>query len=122
MPSCIFCLASKPDIHPIMPQIPKRWRFILLDISTNDTNSRKSKTLTWESLLAIPLQSEEMESFIQKKKTEIYEALKPINEKMKARLDEMFSNREVDAIGKINNIHCLQYLMDIYVDWLYKKT
>lgn len=81
---------------------------------------KKSKSLSWESLMAIPIKNDAMETFIIKNKSFIFEALSPINEKFKKRLDEIFSNREIEAMSKIHNIHCIQYLINKYIDFLYK--
>jgi hypothetical protein len=64
--------------------------------------------------------NEAMNKFIQKKHDFIFNSLSPINEKLKKRLDEMFSEREMQQMGKINNLHCLLYLMNRFVDFLYK--
>jgi len=82
----------------------------------------KSKSLTWEALMAFPVKNPSMDDFIKEKKLFIFEALCPINEKLKARLDEVFNNREIQPISKIMNVHCLQYLIDRYVDFLYKAV
>ncbi|MCX6252069.1 MAG: N-6 DNA methylase [Bacteroidetes bacterium] len=63
--------------------------------------------------------NEAMDNFIDRKKTFIYNSLSPLNEKLKGRLDEIFMNREVEPMNKINNLHCLQYLINKYVDFLY---
>jgi adenine-specific DNA-methyltransferase len=83
---------------------------------------KKEKTMGWESLLSIPVRSQEMDDFIQEKKKFIFEALKPLDNKVKARLDEIFRNREIEPFEKIKNIHCLQYLIDLYVNYLYTEN
>lgn len=79
------------------------------------------KTISWESLLSIPVRNEEMNRFIKDKQKFIYDALKPLDDKAKARLEEIFRNRDCESIEKIKNIHCLQYLMDLYVSYLYQS-
>ena len=81
---------------------------------------KKSKFISWESLMAFPVKNEEIDNFIQEKKAIIFNALSPLSEKLTTRLDEIFHNREVEPIAKINNINCLQYLINRYVDYLYK--
>jgi adenine-specific DNA-methyltransferase len=81
----------------------------------------KSKTLTWEDLLTFPIKNKAIDDFIKKKKSFIYDSLCPINEKIKIRLDEIFINREIEPLNKISNINYLQYLIDKYVDFLYKQ-
>ena len=83
---------------------------------------KKSKLLSWETLLSFPIKNEEMEQFIIEKKGVISNALSPLNEKLTNRLDQIFQNREIEPIAKINNLNCLQYLINKYVDYLYKKT
>lgn len=79
----------------------------------------KSKILSWETLLSFPVKNSDIDHFIKDKKSFIFEALCQINEKLKARLDEIFNNREIQPISKINNVHYLQYLIDKYVYFLY---
>ncbi len=83
------------------------------------TMLNKEKTINWESLLSIPVRSHEMLEFIQNKQIFIYEALKPLDDRVRVRLDEIFRNRDEESTGKIKNIHCLQYLVDLYVNYLY---
>jgi type I restriction-modification system DNA methylase subunit len=80
---------------------------------------RKEKTITWETLLTIPVRNQEMETIIKDKRDWIFDALKPIESKVKSRLDEIFQNREIEPLEKIKNIHYLQYLIDRYVSYLY---
>ncbi|NCU32659.1 MAG: hypothetical protein EOM23_07000, partial [Candidatus Moranbacteria bacterium] len=80
---------------------------------------RKEKIINWEMLLSIPVRNQEMEKIIQEKRKFIIEALKPIDVKVKSRLDEIFQNREIEPLEKIKNIHYLQYLIDQYVNYLY---
>lgn len=70
--------------------------------------------------MAFPVKNEEIDNFIQEKKAIIFNTLSPLNEKLINRLDEIFHNREIESIAKINNINCLQYLINRYVDYLYK--
>ncbi len=79
----------------------------------------KEKTMSWDSLMFIPVRSKELEDFIKEKRSFIFEALKPPNERTKARLDEIFINRETAPFEKIRNVHCMLYLIDKYVDYLY---
>jgi adenine-specific DNA-methyltransferase len=79
----------------------------------------KEKTMSWDSLMSIPVKSLEMEDFKKLKQSFIFEALKPLDERTKARLDEIFINREIATLEKINNTHYLQYLIDKYVNYLY---
>ncbi|MFH1161476.1 MAG: TaqI-like C-terminal specificity domain-containing protein, partial [bacterium] len=81
---------------------------------------KKLKSLTWEDLMAFPVMNEEIEKFIQEKRTLIVNMHRPINEKAKERLDEIFINRELEPLAKINNLNYLQYLIDKCVDFLYK--
>ena len=81
---------------------------------------KKSKLLSYETLLSFPIRNESMDDFINQKKSFIYNSLSPLNEKLKTRLNEIFSNREVEPLIKINNILCIQYLINKYVDFLYK--
>jgi adenine-specific DNA-methyltransferase len=81
---------------------------------------KKSKLLSWETLMTFPIKNEEMESFILEKKAVIVNALSPLNEKLNSRLNQIFQNREIEPIAKIYNINCLQYLINQYVDYLYK--
>ena len=83
---------------------------------------KKSKLLSWEALMSFPVNSEEMELFVREKRAIIFNALSPLNEKLKNRLDQIFQNREVEPIAKINNINCLQHLINRYVSYLYKGT
>lgn len=80
---------------------------------------RKEKTITWETLLSIPVRNQQMETVIKEKRDYIFGALKPIDSKVKTRLDEIFQNRETEPLEKIKNIHYLQYLIDLYVNYLY---
>jgi|GEM_PF-2469353 len=82
---------------------------------------KKSKFLTWDSLMKFPIKNNEMDRFIRDKKTVIVEALSPINEKMISRLDQIFQEREIEPIAKIRNINCIQELINRYVDYLYKS-
>ncbi|MDP1623647.1 MAG: N-6 DNA methylase [Bacteroidales bacterium] len=81
---------------------------------------KKSKLASWETLMAFPVINEVMERFILEKKSVIVNALSPLNEKLISRLEQIFQNREIEPIAKINNINCLQYLINRYVDYLYK--
>lgn len=81
---------------------------------------KKSKLLSWETLLTFPIKNEEMERFIVEKKAVIVNALSPLNEKLINRLEQIFNNREIEPIAKISNLNCLQYLINRYVDYLYK--
>ncbi|MBM3435507.1 MAG: hypothetical protein FJY07_04715 [Bacteroidetes bacterium] len=81
----------------------------------------RSKSLIWEDLMAFPVKNSAVDAFIKEKKSFIFQALCPLNEKLKERLKEIYNNRETETINKINNIHCLQYLIDKYVDFLYKS-
>jgi len=81
---------------------------------------KKEKTIGWESLMSVPARNPEMDVFIQTKKKFIFEALKAVDERTKARLDEIFRNRETNSFGKIKNIHCFQYLIDQFVSYLYE--
>ncbi|MBI4946548.1 MAG: N-6 DNA methylase [Bacteroidetes bacterium] len=81
---------------------------------------KKSKLLSYETLMTFPIKNEAMEKFIQQKQSFIFQSLSPLNEKLMKRLDELFSGRETGNMNKINNIHCIQYLMNKYVDFLYK--
>jgi adenine-specific DNA-methyltransferase len=82
----------------------------------------KEKTLNWDSLISIPIKSQELENYIKEKSSFIFEALKKPDERTKARLDEIFRNREIEPFEKIKNTHCLQYLIDQYVDFIYKEV
>lgn len=82
---------------------------------------KKSKLLSWEILMTFPIKNDDMESFIMEKKSVIVNALSPLNEKLINRLDQIFQNREYEPIAKINNIYCLQYIINLYVDYLYKN-
>jgi adenine-specific DNA-methyltransferase len=79
----------------------------------------KEKTISWEDILSIPVRSQDMDDFIQSKRTFVFDALRPPSDRMKERLDEIFRNRDNESTGKITNIHCLQYLIDQYVNYLY---
>jgi len=82
---------------------------------------RKEKLVTWDKLLEIPLKSQEMDEFVSEKRKFIYEALKPMDERIKTRLREVFQKREQDTLDKIRNVHYLQYLIDLFVNELYGK-
>jgi len=62
-----------------------------------------------------------MEEFIKQKQSFIFESLSPLNEKLMKRLDEIFSNREIESLNKINNLQCIKYLINKYINFLYKK-
>jgi hypothetical protein len=81
---------------------------------------KKSKLISFETLMNFPIQNAEMDKFIFEKKSIIFNTLSPLNEKLKNRLDEIFSSRAIEPIYKINNLHCIQYLVNRYVDFLYK--
>ncbi len=81
----------------------------------------KEKTISWESLLSIPVRNAEMDRFIYEKQIFIFDALKPIDGRAKVRLEEIFRNRDYESIENIKNIHCLQYLIDLYVSYLYQS-
>lgn len=79
----------------------------------------KEKTVSWDSLMSIPVRCKKLEDFIKEKRSFIFEALKPPDERTKTRLAEIFINRETAPFEKIRNVHCLLYLIDKYVDYLY---
>jgi len=81
---------------------------------------KRSKTLSYETLLSFPITNKSIQEFIQDKQSFIFEALSPLNDKLKKRLKEIFDKREIAPLNKINNLHCLQYLINRYVDFLYK--
>ncbi|MBC8484770.1 MAG: N-6 DNA methylase, partial [Bacteroidetes bacterium] len=81
---------------------------------------KKSKLLSWETLMSFPVKNQKIDNFIQEKKAIILNALSPLNEKLQNRLLQVFTNREIEPISKINNLNCLQYLINLYVDYLYK--
>ncbi|MFA5818329.1 MAG: N-6 DNA methylase [Bacteroidales bacterium] len=81
---------------------------------------KKSKLLSYETLMTFPVKNDAIENFIKQKQLFIFESLSSLNEKLKKRLDEIFSNREIEPMNKINNLHCIQYLINKYVDFLYK--
>ena len=83
---------------------------------------KKSKLLSWETLLSFPIKNKEMEEFIIEKKGIISNALSPLNEKLTNRLDQIFTKRETEPIAKINNLNGIQYLINKYVDYLYKNV
>jgi len=80
---------------------------------------KKSKTLSYDTLMEFPTKNEAMEKFIQQKQSFIFQSLSPLNEETQKRLDEIFPNREIEPMNKIKNIHCIQYLINKYVDFLY---
>ncbi len=82
---------------------------------------KKSKLLSYEALMSFPIKNEAMDKFINQRKTVIYNSLSPLNEKLQGRLDEIFTNREVEPINKIKNLSCLQYLINKYAYFLYKS-
>jgi len=85
------------------------------------THLKKSKLLSYETLLTFPIKNAPMEEFIKQKQSFIFESLSPLNEKLMKRLDEIFSNREIESLNKINNLQCIKYLINKYINFLYKK-
>ncbi|MBN3036175.1 MAG: N-6 DNA methylase [Bacteroidales bacterium] len=82
---------------------------------------KRNKWVSWEMLMDIPIKNEAVEAFIDEKKEYIFNTLSPVSEKLRKRLDEIFMNREVEPMNRVSNLHGIQYLIDRYVDFLYKN-
>jgi len=51
--------------------------------------------------MSFPIKNEAMDDFINQRKTVIYNSLCLLNEKLKGRLDEIFTNREIEPLNKL---------------------
>jgi len=80
-----------------------------------------NKVIKWEDIKSIPFFKKEQQKFIEEKTEFIYNSLKPINAIDKKELIKLSKEAEHKKFEKIKNINSIQFLIDLYVETLYKN-